>query len=111
MGRYNSGWFSVASATTYNKASNLGTDPSFMKVTNLYRQSSSYVPRVLVYNWWSGSDSYGAAVGPTDRNNVRARTGTAGVAGANGDLSAPFGSNDLSTVTTGQYCLIADRGW
>lgn len=107
--QYNSGWFNVATATTYNKAANLGIDPTLQKVTLLYRQSSSYVPRVMAGVVYDGAaNTYGGVSGPTDRNNIRVRTGTGGVAGGAIDASTAFGANDGSTTGSGQYCIIAE---
>lgn len=111
MGRYNSGWFAVAIATTYNKSTNIGTSIDTRKISLLYRQSSSYVARLLTYCFFDGTNSYGSAVGYVDRNTLRVRTGNGGLGANTGDLSGPIGSNDGTTFASGQYLITDDRGW
>lgn len=101
-GEYDSGPFTVANNTTYNKSDNLGDINKNAEVW--YREDPTYIWERLP----TSSGSLGAATGIADRNTTRVRTAITYI---NGTESDTLGSASGVTETAGEYKLKVRRAW
>lgn len=110
-GHYDSDWFDITQNTTYNKSSNIGTNKNLQTLQGRTREDESFVPMDIdIFDrdtGGGGSDTGGALVGITNRNQSRLRTGV----DVNCDESSNYGAYSANALNDGQARLIVDRGW
>ncbi|ADE10488.1 hypothetical protein [Sideroxydans lithotrophicus] len=106
MGRYDSGWFAIATTTTYSKAANLGVVAN--AVDGFVSKNANGLPAFKAA--WNpdgdGARGHGCLIEQTDRNTVKMKTEyTSVTVNANTNYAA-----DLPTAS-GYGRLVASRGW
>jgi len=106
MGRYDSGWFAIATTTTYSKSANLGVVAN--SVDGFVSKNANGLPAFKAA-WNPDSDGvrgHGCLIEQTDRNTVKMKTEYSSVSvSTNTNYAADI------PIASGYGRLVASRGW
>jgi len=100
MGRYDSGWFSVAANTTYTKTHNLGVAGKYTSVVTIADDAAGTNDRILANNF-SGGAGYWQRASTTPRNQIDLSTAVSNVGYST--------SGTLTAVGTAFYRILIAR--
>jgi len=102
MGRYDSGWFSVAANSTYTKNHNIGLNGKYTSVVTIADDAAGTNDRILANNF-SGGAGYWQRASTTPRNQIDLSTAVSNVGYST--------SGTLTAIGTAYYRILCARSF